>query len=160
MRFYLCATCKYFHSSFHHPKASTWLAYTDSNGDIIMAENNLDIDLSTLTGPVTVYAAVGNLYDGPNETGNVVTDTVVSANYTLADTTVASITSQDGTGSATLDLTQVDGVATLDLTFTTGTGATGTGQATITVTGAEAVAPPAPAPAQSAQINLSTTPPA
>jgi hypothetical protein len=157
MRFYFCEVCEYFHSSFHHPRASILLGYTDANGGIIMAEENLTIDLSTLTGPVNVYASLGDLYDGPNETGNIVTDPITSAVYSLPDGNVATITSQTGTGQATLDLTLADGTTTLSVTFTCASGATGTGQATITVTGTEAAAGAAP---QSVHINLSTTPPA
>lgn len=99
-----------------------------------MAEQDLAVDLSTLAGPVNVFASLGELTDA---TGNVVTDTIASASYTLTDATLASITSQDGVGNAEFALALVDGVETVNVSATTGSAATVTGAATITITGAE-----------------------
>jgi hypothetical protein len=137
------------------------LGYEDDEGDVIMAEEVLDVDLSTLTGPVKVYASLGDLYDGPDESGNIVSDTIASASYTLSDDTLATIESQDGVGNAVFDLTLADGTETVNVSFSTASGATGTGVGQIVISAAEAGGGGGTTgTAVSVHIDLSLTPPA
>jgi hypothetical protein len=159
---YFCEICQHFHMRRRHPRAEILFGIDNGEGDIIMAEEQLDVDLSTQTAtPVVVYASLGNLYDGPSESGNIVTDTVTAATYSVTDETVATVASQDGVGNATFDLTGTDGETLINVGFTTASGATGTGVGKVTVSGSE----PAPGgggggPAVSVHIDLSLTPPA
>lgn len=119
-------------------------------GELIMTEQNLDVDLSTEPGPV--YASLGPLFDA---NGNeVTTDTVSTFTYTLSDSTLASVETQDGMGNGTFTLLGLNGTETVNGTGTTAAGSSITGAATITITGASTVGP-----ATSVQVNLSLTPP-
>ena len=152
MRFYFCVICNCIHSSHRHPTAEILLGTElDSNGEIIMASQDLTVDLSTESGPV--YATIGTLYAD----GQPITDTVASATFAVEDTGIASINSQDGVSEAQIVLAGVDGSTNVSLQFTTSTGATGTGVALLTVTG---VAGGGTGVTTTADVILSLTPPA